>query len=94
MRLDVDLDGQWAIKCVEVFVDGVKSEHCFMADEELGVVEEAVLDEYGSIKEDYSLPRKAVSAMRWGKVELRPRPGHEKAFTHLQHIKSGAPEVV
>lgn len=64
----------------EVFLDGVRLDHCVMADDELGCVEVYEMEPKqrrdGSEMMvpiiDESLPRNFRTRMAWGKVEIQP----------------------
>lgn len=85
MKLDADLDKEDRL-CAAVFVDGVQSMDCVMADEELGVVEEWDRGSRPWTWDD-SLPRGVPTRMRWGKVEIRAREGYEEEFKELKERK-------
>lgn len=85
MRLDADIEKS-GVGCAAVFVDGVQSMGCVMADEELGVVEEEDLSGPWCTWDD-SLPRGRPTRMRWGKVEIRAVEGMEEQFERLKEWK-------
>ena len=76
--------GQWMVakangKNVRVFLDCVEVRHCTVADESLGYVRRAVLDDDGRVQIDPNNPDQVWEEDVRGCVEIVVEPGPEEA---------------